>query len=467
MNIAIYSRKSCTSDKGESVQNQIEICKNYIFSHVNNQKNSSIIIYKDEGFSAKNTDRPAFKQMLKDAENKKISHIVCYRLDRISRNVSDFSKLIEKFNKANISLICVKEQFDTSVPMGRAMMYMASVFAQLERETIAERVRDNMLILAKNGQWLGGTTPLGMRSHKVYDKNSGVNSKYKFYLLTDKKEIEIVKKIYSKFLECKSLTETKKYLESLNIKSRNKKSFSIPAIKKILTNPVYCSADNAAINYFKNMGADVCFSSRKCNKSAGIIAYNKRNYCKNNGNINSIKDWIIALGKHSGTISGKKWIEIHNFFNLGFKKVKFKDKSFLLSGKIFCKICGSKMLVKSNNYNKNFNYICSKKIYNSAKKCTCNNLNGSYVDKLIISKIILEGIKNNQFFIKKLNVIKDNLSISNTLSLRENTKIHCFTASKILENIDKKAQVHFASKTTECVFWNNAYLSIKLKNRNY
>ena len=84
--------------------------------------------------------------------------IVVYRLDRISRNVGDFASLIEKLNKKNTSFICVKEHFDTGNSMGRAMMNIAAIFAQLERETIAERIKDNMYLLAKEGHWLGGTT---------------------------------------------------------------------------------------------------------------------------------------------------------------------------------------------------------------------------------------------------------------------------------------------------------------------
>ncbi len=99
-------------------------------------------------------------------KRQKPDYLVCYRLDRISRNVSDFSALIEELNDRNISFVCIKEEFDTSKPMGKAMMYIASVFAQLERETIAERVRDNMLMLARTGRWLGGTTPLGYTSEK-------------------------------------------------------------------------------------------------------------------------------------------------------------------------------------------------------------------------------------------------------------------------------------------------------------
>lgn len=109
--------------------------------------------------------------MLRDIKLNKPEYVVCYRLDRISRNVSDFSSLIEDLNSYNISFVCIKEEFDTSKPMGKAMMYIASVFAQLERETIAERVRDNMLMLARTGRWLGGTTPTGFTSER-YRKSS-------------------------------------------------------------------------------------------------------------------------------------------------------------------------------------------------------------------------------------------------------------------------------------------------------
>lgn len=90
-------------------------------------------------------------------------------MDRISRNIADFSSLmngLNELNKLNTRFILIKEQFDTTTPMGRAMMYIASVFAQLEREVIAERIRENMLELAKTGIWLGGDTPLGFDSER-------------------------------------------------------------------------------------------------------------------------------------------------------------------------------------------------------------------------------------------------------------------------------------------------------------
>ena len=163
MKAAIYSRKSKFTGKGDSIENQIQLCMDY-------SKSIGIkefLVYEDEGFSGGNIDRPQFKKMMQDAKDKKFDCLVCYRLDRISRNVSDFSTLIEKLNKLEISFISIKEQFDTSTPMGRAMMFISSVFAQLERETIAERIKDNMYELARSGRWLGGKTPHGFTSKKI------------------------------------------------------------------------------------------------------------------------------------------------------------------------------------------------------------------------------------------------------------------------------------------------------------
>lgn len=105
--------------------------------------------------------------MMKDSQKIEFAAIVVYRLDRISRNIGDFAKLIEDLGDRHIDFISIREQFDTSSPMGRAMMYIASVFSQLERETIAERIRDNMHELSKTGRWLGGTTPTGYASESL------------------------------------------------------------------------------------------------------------------------------------------------------------------------------------------------------------------------------------------------------------------------------------------------------------
>ena len=154
--IAIYSRKSKYSDKGDSVGNQIEIAMEYIkTNYLPKEYDVEIAIFEDDGFSGGTIDRPKFQEFLFKESEEPFDVLICYRLDRISRNIADFSNLINKLTNLGTDFVSIKEQFDTKTPMGRAMMYIASVFAQLEREVIAERIRDNLIELAKTGRWLG------------------------------------------------------------------------------------------------------------------------------------------------------------------------------------------------------------------------------------------------------------------------------------------------------------------------
>ena len=216
-NVAIYSRKSKYSEKGESIKNQVDECKQYANSNFNVDE---FFLYEDEGYSGGTADRPRFKALIEDALNKKYNALICYRLDRISRNILDFSSIIELLQSRNIAFISIREHFDTSTPMGRAMMYIASVFAQLERETIAERVRDNMLSLAKSGRWLGGTTPLGYISEAVIFYDAENNKRKMFRLAALDSEIDIVREVYEKYLQLGTISKLEKYCISKVLKSK-------------------------------------------------------------------------------------------------------------------------------------------------------------------------------------------------------------------------------------------------------
>ena len=194
---AIYSRKSIFTGKGESLENQFQLCKDYSKSYLKDKNITNFLIYEDEGYSGSNTNRPAFKKLIEDAKNKKFHILICYRLDRISRNVADFSSTLKILQENNIDFISIKEQFDTTSPIGRAMIYISSVFAQLERETIAERIKDNMYELAKSGRWLGGQCPLGFYSERVSYFDENFKEKTMFKLSPNENELNIVKYIYA------------------------------------------------------------------------------------------------------------------------------------------------------------------------------------------------------------------------------------------------------------------------------
>lgn len=391
----IYARKSVDTGKGESIENQIALCKSFMLASLPH-KDIRFVIYTDKGFSGKSTNRPQFKKMYEDIRLFRPGHVICYRLDRISRNVGDFAEFNRYLEKYNTAFVSVNEKFDTSSPMGKAMMYITSVFAQLERETIAERVRDNMHMLAKTGRWLGGTPPLGYTAVNdlsvIMDGKTQPASK----LEAVPGELDIVRKMFEKYLETKSISAVSKYLISLHITSKNGKDLSLPGIKEILRNPVYCIADRESLEYFRSCGSDVCFDEGSFDGKTGLISYNKRDYSKANSPRQTRDKWIIAAGKHEGIISGKEWVTVQNYIDnckpAGKASAKMHNDYALLSGMIFCEKCGERMFAKrhsgAGSYHGNFSYICSRKLRGGTAHCDCPNLPGAVTDSAVCRKLL-------------------------------------------------------------------------------
>lgn len=399
--ICIYSRKSKYTGKGESIDNQIELCKEYIKMNFGEDSVKNLVIYEDEGFSGGNLNRPDFKKMMKAARERKFKAIVVYRLDRISRNISDFSSLIEELSHLDIAFISIREQFDTGTPMGRAMMYIASVFSQLERETIAERIRDNMHELSKTGRWLGGVTPTGFASESVKNVTVDGKTKKSCKLKIIPEEAQLVKKIYSLFLEKSSLTYLETKLLHDGDKTKMGKDFTRFAIKAILKNPVYMVADEDAYSYFKNKNAEIFSAMDAFDGVHGILAYNRTMQEKGKNTIYLPEnEWIISVGKHAGLIPSKDWIRTQEILQNN------KSKSFrqprkneaILTGLIYCK-CGSRMFPKlSGRLTKDgqlaFSYTCSLKEHSKKYKCQNKNANGNLLDRAVIEQI--KGLSYNK-----------------------------------------------------------------------
>lgn len=413
--IAIYSRKSRFTGKGESIGNQVELCKAYICGHYGEAALDYTVIYEDEGFSGGDLNRPDFKRMMDDAKKHRIHAIVVYRLDRISRNISDFAGLIEELARLDIAFVSIKEQFDTGTPMGRAMMYIASVFSQLERETIAERIRDNMHELAKTGRWLGGTTPTGYASEAVKSIHVDGKTRKACRLKLIPEEAEVIKTIYDLYMETDSQTLTETELIKRGLKTKNNKYFTRFSIKSILQNPVYMIADEDAYNYFVKVKSDL-FSDRKAFDGVhGIMAYNRT--CQEKGRTTKFRppeEWIVAVGLHPGMIPGKVWAAVQESLERNKSKAYRRPRSneALLTGLLYC-TCGSRMYPKLSQRKtpdgkQVYTYVCKMKERSRRTVCHSKNVNGNIIDMAVIQEIKLLTEDREVF----------------TMQLKKNRKIH-------------------------------------------
>ncbi len=226
---AIYTRKS--SEEGleqdfNSLDAQREACEAYIKSQMHEGWMLIEKEYNDGGYSGGTMNRPAFQELLLDIEGDKIDIVVVYKVDRLTRSLMDFSKIVEIFDKHKTSFVSITQQFNTTTSMGRLTLNILLSFAQFEREVTGERIRDKIAASKKKGMWMGGCTPLG---YKKEDKK----------LVIEEKDAQKVKLIFDKYLEIKSVPKLKDWLEKENIKTKSDKYFFKGQLYHMLSNKVY------------------------------------------------------------------------------------------------------------------------------------------------------------------------------------------------------------------------------------
>ena len=236
---AIYTRKS--SEEGleqgfNSLDAQREACEAFILSQQHEGWKLVPTFYDDGGYSGGNIERPALQQLLTDIDQKKINVVVVYKVDRLTRSLADFAKIVELFDAKGISFVSVTQQFNTTSSMGRLTLNVLLSFAQFEREVTGERIRDKIAASKQKGLWMGGTAPVGYVGHERT-------------LVIDTTHAKVVQGIYEDYLKLGSIRTLKINLDAQEIVSPLRyreagqayggKPFSRGNLQRILTNPVY------------------------------------------------------------------------------------------------------------------------------------------------------------------------------------------------------------------------------------
>ena len=226
---AVYTRKS--SEEGldmdfNSLHAQRESCEAYITS----QKQEGWVLvpdqYDDGGISGGTLERPALQRMLADIEAGRVDVVVVYKIDRLSRSLMDFAKLVDVFDRHNVTFVSVTQTFNTTTSMGRLTLNILLSFAQFEREVTGERIRDKIAASRKKGMWMGGNPPLG---YDVRDRKLIVNAD----------EANTVRMIFKRFLTVGSATLLSKDLTAEGVMSKRGKPINKGYLYKLLKNQVY------------------------------------------------------------------------------------------------------------------------------------------------------------------------------------------------------------------------------------
>ena len=235
---AIYTRKS--SEEGleqdfNSLHAQRESCEAYIKSQKHEGWTALAAIYDDGGYSGGSMERPALKRLLADVQSGSVNVVVVYKVDRLTRSLADFAKIVELFDAAKVSFVSVTQQFNTTTSIGRLTLNVLLSFAQFEREVTGERIRDKIAASKKKGMWMGGWVPLG------YERKERT-------LIVNPVEAKTVRAIFDLFL-LKNVWKVQEELARLKLRTKpyatkrgraiGAQSFARGHIYKILSNPLY------------------------------------------------------------------------------------------------------------------------------------------------------------------------------------------------------------------------------------
>ncbi|MFT7229057.1 MAG: site-specific DNA recombinase [Methylophilaceae bacterium] len=196
---AIYTRKS--SEEGleqgfNSLDAQREACEAYVLSQQHEGWKLIPTLYDDGGYSGGNIERPALKQLLADIDQKKVNVVVVYKVDRLTRSLADFAKIVEQFDAKGISFVSVTQQFNTTSSMGRLTLNVLLSFAQFEREVTGERIRDKFAASKQKGIWMRGYAPIGYIGHERT-------------LIIDEAHAPLIRQLYQRYLETGSIRALK------------------------------------------------------------------------------------------------------------------------------------------------------------------------------------------------------------------------------------------------------------------
>lgn len=366
---ALYARQSVEKVDSISIESQLEYCRH-------EARGNPCREYIDRGYSGKNTNRPAFEQLLADVRQGKVARVIVYKLDRISRSILDFANMMQLFQQHRVEFVSSTERFDTSTPIGRAMLHICIVFAQLERETIQKRVTDAYYSRCKKGLYMGGRVPYGFaRQQTMLD---GVRTSMFVPVPQEARQVQLIYSLYAD--PANSLGDLVRYLNAHGHKQLRGGMWSTARLSEMLRNPVYVRADAAVYDFFKEQGVQIL------NPAADFTGYNGCYLYKGAGgegrSPSNLSGREVVLAPHEGLVSSRDWLRCRLRCQQNRRSTTTcKAKSSWLLGKVKCGRCGYGLSVVKSDTRWQRYFVCSAAL--ASKKQRCPGTGGTVYAQLL------------------------------------------------------------------------------------
>ena len=347
---AIYTRKSTEEGLDQdfnSLQAQREAAEAYIKS----QKQLGLALlsdhYDDGGFSGSNLDRPALQRLLEDIDARRVDCVVVYKVDRLSRSLLDFARLVDRFDQRSVSFVSVTQQFNTTTSLGRLTLNILLSFAQFEREIISERTRDKMSAARRKGKWVGGTPVLG------YDVDPGGGR-----LVVNEKEARQIREIFKLYATHRSLDDvveelgrrrwTTKSWKSKSAIEHMGKSFTKASLRWLLMNQFY----------------------------VGKVLHKGK----------------IYIGEQAALVEPALWEEINAQLNAGRRdraNVVYTKQNALLAGLLSCASCKHPMIATytAKGARRYRYYVCQEARKKGGGSCPTKSVTAAQIEDSVIAQL--------------------------------------------------------------------------------
>ncbi|MBE5082943.1 recombinase family protein [Lysinibacillus sphaericus] len=313
-----------------------------------------VVIFEDAGYSAKNTDRPKYQEMMKRIRSGEFTHLLVWKIDRISRNLKDFSEMYEELKDCKVTFVSKNEQFDTSTAMGEAMLKIILVFAELERKLTAERVFSIMLSRAEKGLWNGATVPFGY-----------VWSEEEKFPVIDPDESKIIQYIYNSYESLRSTLKVAYRLHEEKIATKRNGQWTAKTVRDILRNPFYI----------------------------GTYRYNMRE-SGGSRRLKNKEEWVVVENNHPGIIEKEQFERVNKLLSDNYRGLTDVQRAdihkHIFSKMLYCGKCNSLLTAgldaaRKDGYRPS-RYTCVTS--GGAKRCS------NYVSDIIIGPFIFNYVSN-------------------------------------------------------------------------